>query len=190
MYVCLFENPRCVWIRIPKTGTTSIRNAFFGACAKERRFSSIPIEWKPIKSFTVVRHPYARLASVLSMFKTHRAAKSPEELEFKNTLSIQKIIRIVDDPNIKPAMHPYFCRLKSHALPLTSELIGINDAEQIFKFEHFDLTWFGIAEYLAVREPELIHEKINHDRIELTTNDKRLIADYYRRDFEEFGYDF
>lgn len=191
MFVCIYDNPRCVWVRFPKTGSTSVKHGFFSGRPPDKRLDHIPDGYGNYRTFTVVRNPYSRMASILSMFRNHKSAKTPEEIALREALTVEQIISILKNPDIDPKrvkQSNYFERLKLHALPMTAvpEVLGVN---RVFRFETFPEMWKGLAAYLGVSEPNLLHLKNKYPKIDLTVADRNAVADYYREDFEAFGYD-
>lgn len=190
MFICVYDNPECVWVRFPKTGSTSIKHGFFGGSAPDKRLNYIPDEYSNSRSFTVVRNPYSRMASILSMFRNHKSAKSVEEIDFREALTVEQIISVLENTDIdpKPAKDGnYFERLKSHALPMTA-VPEVHKVQKVLRFENFLEMWKSLSLYLNVPEPPLAHRKNEYPKLELTAADRNAVADYYREDFEVFDY--
>ncbi len=144
MPVYLIENPRCVFIRIPKTGSTSIIRGPFDNAVKGKAFGKIPQEWRKEKSFAFVRNPFDRLVSAWFMFKSF-PARTEHEQNLQKHLTIAKLIEIVTDDRISLIGDDFLAKLRRHSIPLTHPFNCLSRASLIGRFENFeeDLRWIG-----------------------------------------------
>lgn len=179
------------FVRIPKTGSTSVKQAFFGKKFK-RVFGPIPKEYAHYKSFTFVRHPFDRIVSIITMFKNlpcSKINKSNHSYRFLKNLNTDKILQLLQDDDIGIEKNTPYEELKLHALPMSHAHFSLENVDRIFKFEQFIKNWEELAEYLEVNTPKRVHRKRNsYEKLPLTEEEKEKIYNYYIKDFMQFEY--
>jgi hypothetical protein len=151
-------------------------------------YGPIPDQWLYLKSFACIRNPFDRFASCLHMFKTYKT-KTREELYFQKSLTAQKVIDIIENKSIPINRDNYFTKLKLHAIPMSSDYFSLGKVDKIFRFEYFENEWANISNFLKIdKTPPLIHERKTDNKSLLSPSEKALVHDYFKNDFDEFGY--
>lgn len=179
-----------VFVRVLKTGSSSVRRQFFGKpLAKDRIFGPIPKQYRHLKSFAYVRHPVDRFASAIVMFKKHKTIDSPRAQKFAQTLCADSLLDLLEDERVQIGKSDYFRLLKLHAIPMTHEHFGLDLVKRIFRFERFETEWVELARYIGVPAPALIHAKSSkHHKPTFTNTEEDRIRRFFAADFERFNY--
>lgn len=178
-----YDKISVVFVRVPKTGSTSIERAFLPEMPPPiYRFSGPPPEYlHGMKSFAFVRHPVARFASAMAMFNP----------EFDMMLNVNYVLGLLDDDRIPCGTDTKLQRLKLHTLPMSHAHFGLGSIKRIFRFEHFDSEWQRLAAYLEVPAPPIVHLNAsdrNIDKPSFAEYEVRAIQNYFQADFQMFGY--
>jgi len=178
-----------ITIDIPKTGTTSInvalndvlgvndftvkmsqdigmRHATYEQCMK--KFSG----FENYFVFAFVRNPWDRLLSFY-LFKKHNAAnKIPQDMSFKDFLSLN----LSED---FPGQYFY--------------IDGFHDFSFVGRFENLQQDFNAVCDKIGIPQQQLPHKnKTNHKHYtEHYDNETRaIVAEKYAKDIESFGYKF
>jgi hypothetical protein len=140
--------------------------------------------WKDAFTFTVIRHPFARLVSAYKMFNTENPA-----------VTLQQVIDITLDKTIgHNSLHDFKKRVKRHTLPITHPHYGIvdkNDAitvDFVARLENITEDWKVVEEKLGKQVPLPHANKTNNQNIQLSKDQEQLLYEYYHKDFLIFGY--
>ncbi|MEM8790931.1 MAG: sulfotransferase family 2 domain-containing protein [Pseudomonadota bacterium] len=202
MTAFLIEDPRCVFIHVPKTGGNTIRNVIF-----ERNYSgpyfgkAFDPEWERLFSFAFVRNPFDRVVSAWKMF-TQGVANSDWQLpeDFDPNLTLRDVLELALDPAAEFG-HPRFnqvkmnakIRLKNHLLPQVHPYYQLSKAKFVGRFETYeaDLKHIFGALGIGYKPPPRSHFTTRapyQDYFCSTTI--ALARELYREDLERFGYDF
>jgi len=145
----LFENPDCVFIRIPKTASTSIVKGILkdaNLLRVEFDRETFDQELTDLFSFAFVRNPYHRIASALRMFQNYRT-KTDSEVQIKKKLDLDLALDIVEDESLPIDEDHYLSKLRLHHLPMTHPAMMLDKADTIARYEDLD----GEVERLAKR---------------------------------------
>ena len=187
----LYNDPRAVFVRVPKTASTSITRSLWDRKPIAGVFGSIPGAWLGMKSFAFVRHPVDRVLSVIRMFSVHKTARTPHEILFRQTISIESVCRIVANDAIPPSKANYLDLLKLHALPATHAHFGLDRVDKVYRFEDLSGAWLDLCDWLEVPRRPLQHLKTYENGLTVTPSieELELIHATYCSDFEAFGYD-
>lgn len=200
----------CVFIHIPKTAGSSIRNDFFNQeyIGPYYRF---PYKYKHLYSFAFVRNPYDRLISAYNFF---HIKKQETEHNQNIKLSFDQFLDIVVDSSIgyrECSIHtniPQFIR--HHTIPQTDDFHQLRYAKFIGRYENLENDWQKIckeigAEYKILGQKNVskapktwyneLHEKWfpQHYKMYcykkyLNNQNLQIINDFFAKDFEVFEY--
>lgn len=191
MTVLRFANPECCFVRIPKSASTSLINAFLGGVKNsvERVDGPALPEWQNYKSFCFTRHPLRRFESAYKMFSGY-PTKHPQERKAKRNLSVASILELLEDDSVKPAAHGnYFEKLKLHTIPMTHAYFGLASVKKVFRFEALEEDWNSLAAYLDIPVPTATHMRKEENKISLSDVEADLVRAYFKADFEAFDYE-
>ncbi|MBA4148289.1 MAG: sulfotransferase family 2 domain-containing protein [Verrucomicrobia bacterium] len=194
MPVIRFQSPECVMVRIPKTGSTSVVKGLFGGMenADETRFGEFPEEWRHLYSFAFVRNPFDRLVSAFVMFQTYAVATDAEK-DFQTGLTLDRIMDVIEAPDIAIIGNGFFPKLKLHSIPITHPYFCMRQVKEIFRFEEFDAAYLKLAKTLGLACEQVPHfRKSDRDSFQKYFSDKeRQRAEaIYSGDLQEFNYSF
>jgi chondroitin 4-sulfotransferase 11 len=200
----------CVFIHIPKTAGSSIRNGFFNQdyIGPYYRF---PYKYKQLYSFAFVRNPYDRLISAYNFFHIKKL-ETDHYKELK--LSFDQFLKIAIDDSIgyrECSIHnniPQFIR--HHTIPQTHDFHQLRYAKFIGRYEHIDTDWQKVcqdisADYRPLDKnnvskkikwydkwyqkyfPE--HYKIRFYKKYFNSNNLDIINTFFDEDFTSLGYE-
>ena len=143
----VISTPNIVFIHLPKTGGTSVRDAF--GPSDERYFGHLPEEFRGLPKLAVIREPRQRFLSALRMFKYgnrldgdyYAKARWPE-------LTISKALDVLEDPWIgfDRSYRDLAWDLKHHLLPQTHPFNCLFYADDVLRFETLEADF---ADYCA-----------------------------------------
>ncbi|WP_250434140.1 sulfotransferase family 2 domain-containing protein [Hanstruepera flava] len=192
----LINNPKCVFVHIPKVAGTSIRNGVFKGDYEGPVFKSIPNDWNQYFKFAFVRNPYDRMVSAWKMF-TEGMEKSKwsynNEPPLKNTSFID-FIKIATDASIDyHSRNSIKSVLRHHTLPQIHPYHCFIDLDFIGKFENLESDFSIIAKEIGLRKYKLNHlnkTKRIHYREYYDNETFELVSNNYKEDIERFGYSF
>jgi chondroitin 4-sulfotransferase 11 len=178
---------KCVFVHIPKTSGTSIKNTLGGFSTnlgyheRPKQIKRIaPKEWEEYFKFTFVRNPYDRLYSIYSYYKMG-----------------QRVTLV--DPSILPDTFEGF------VLDLDTNLtkLGLNynqldfleeDVDYVGKYETLQESFDEICGKLGVEGKQLNHDRKsnrkNNYKDVYTEEMIKITSEYFKRDIETFNYTF
>lgn len=191
MTAYMYSDPRCAFVRVPKTGSTSIMNAFFGK-PTARADCPLPSKefWNYEKSFAFVRHPLDRFISVMSMF-LQRGANIYGEFDVPkgwSTPTTNQILDLVNDNKFKLSKVNYLETLKIHALPQSHDYHSLSTVDRIFKYEGMSTVWDELAIYLNIDAPNMVRLNTSYYAVQLTDAEIDTVQDFYKKDYRAFKY--
>ena len=176
-----------IFIHIPKTGGTSIRDIVGGSGHK--KVTDVDIEGK--FSFAFVRNPYDRLVSIFFFGggKKRRYENSTNGFN-KSVYEFHKYVRNLgtkfEDGRLKGvgrSLQPQHHWLADAGGSVNLTFIG--------KFENIDKDWEHVARILKVKDTLGHLNKTDHKHYEryYTPEIKAIVRKLYGKDFKLFGYE-
>ena len=192
MPVLKFEDPPCVMVRIPKTGTTSIYQGLLGGAEHSRVLGRFPSEWQNEYSFTFVRNPFDRLVSAYLMFSRYRTANDSED-SIRANLSLHSVMDIVEDESIGLEGDDYLSKLRRHCIPMTSAFFCHEMIQDIFRFEAFQRDFQRLATRLGINVtvvPHLRRTDREHYACYYSAEERERAERVFAKDAQLFGYQF
>jgi len=198
IYKPLLRRHRVIFIHVPKTGGQSVAQALFGdpyytghppLIAYERES---PGNYRSFYKFTFVRNPYGRLLSAYNYLTAY--APWSEDIEFReNTLSKYRdfedliVNGLRQDEAIRNNLHflPQAFHLKNSVGAIGVDFIGRyetlqEDFETVRQRVGFGdrLPWLNRSQLLALGFRDHFNDQT-----------AAIVAEYYKEDFDTFGYD-
>jgi hypothetical protein len=195
MSVFLIQQPKCVFIHIPKTGGASIRYGFFQGNVDGPFHGFVPQEWMGLFKFAFVRHPLDRLISAWKMFSDGMQQSVWEQpQEFNRAISLSDFLNIVVDETIPFGENRdnVNVKIRHHAIPQTHPFNCLQYADFVGRYEFLERDFVSICERIGV-----VAEKLPHwNRTDRTADymsyfdadSLRVARDYYAADFQRLGY--
>lgn len=195
MAILHFDPPRCNFIRVRKTGTTSVIRGLFGGQDKAVAISRSG-EWLPAFdghfTFAFVRNPFDRMASCLRMFESYQVKNAAEEEE-RAALDMHRLMDVIEDDSIRLEGYNFLSKLRSHAVPITHSFYKIERADFIGRFENFERDYRAAAERIGIPCDEVPHMRASteepYDR-RFTPETRKRAEALLRDDLERFDYRF
>ena len=192
MFFNLYSAPRCVFIRVRKTGTTSIVKGLMSNADGRIVAETIPADWQNAFCFAFVRNPFERLASAFEMFHAYKVT-TEAEFQSRLSLSVSKILDVLEDDNIVPQNEGFTGKLKLHTIPMTHKAYNIGHAHFIGRFENFSHDYGVLARKLGLPE-EVKHLRARNQPLEyrsrFTKEDRMRAERIFREDCDMFGYEY
>lgn len=152
----------------------------------------MPWLWRKHYKFAFVRDPFTRFCSCYRMFRW-----GMEETRWNNVvksdLTMDRFIEIARDDSIDIWTRKTFEeKLRHHAIPQTHPDNCLNWADFVGRFERLEEDFAKVCADLSF-DGKLPHKNnsVTKAREPLIIDEKAaaFIVDYYRKDFEELGYD-
>ena len=192
----LLNNPKCVFIHIPKTAGSTIRNGIFKGDFVGPYFNDIPEEWEEYFKFAFVRNPYDRMVSAWKMF-AHGMENSKwvynGKLQLKNISFLDFLKIAVDDTIDYHSRSDLLSVLRHHTLPQVHPYHCFNRADFIGKFENLISDFDLIAKKVNLGKYDLIHlnrTKRKHYKEYYDEKTYEIVKTHYKEDLERFNYEF
>lgn len=156
----IYSNDNVLYIRIPKTGSTSIIHSLY------LRMNEVVMDQY---SFAFVRNPYDRFLSLCRMFKI-----DPERMcvEFDDLCARNEKVRYHAYPM------KYYTYWRGECFP---DFIG--------RYENFQQDFDKVCNSIGVPERKLPHLNKSISYTELTPKVIEFVNKRYQCDFDAFGYD-
>ncbi|GJD49974.1 hypothetical protein OPKNFCMD_2710 [Methylobacterium crusticola] len=161
MSILLFEPPGCVFIRVRKTGSTSVVRGLFGG--RDRAvLATADGRWDPRfdgrPTAAFVRNPFDRLVSCLRMFQDYAVATRDEEA-LRSRLDLAALMDAIEDDAIPLDRDAYLSKLRLHALPMTHRFYCLDRAGFVGRFERFERDYRALAAALGLPAAAVPHER-------------------------------
>ncbi len=192
MFFHVYREPRCVFIRVRKTGSTSIVRGLLAQADGLGEKAATPPAFADAFHFAFVRNPFARLYSAYEMFQIYAVA-TPEEASLRARLDLNAMMDVVEDERIAFDQPDYVSKLRLHALPMSHPGYNIARADFVGRFETYVEDYRRLAERLGLAR-EVVHlreRKIPFDyREKYDVATRRRAGRLFAADLERFGYDF
>jgi hypothetical protein len=201
MSIFLFDSPDCVFIRVRKTGSTSVVRGLLGG-KRRAAVTSRDGRWNTAFdgqfTFAFVRNPFERMVSALRMFRDYKAASfyNPAalcEARMRRRLDLAMVMDVIEDDTIPLDRGTWLSKLRLHALPMTSPFYHLEKADFIGRFETFAEDYGRIADRLGIAIEAVAHERKGKPPEWRAAFDGPLRARaeaLLRPDCEAFGYRF
>ena len=161
MTIFVFESPPAVFIRVRKTGSTSIVRGLFGGPDKASEISEGVFRqgWSSLFVFSFVRNPFERMVSCFKMFKGYKVSNADEARQ-RSELTLSRLMDIIEDDSIRFAnVGTYMDKLKQHALPMTHPSYHIDKAGFVGRFETYDKDFRELTGKLGLNVKEIPHHR-------------------------------
>jgi len=132
----IISEPNIVFIHLPKTGGTSVRDAL--GPLEGRYFGHLPEKFGALHKLAVVREPKARFLSAYRMFKFGNKLEGDYYAEPRwPDLSISKALDVLEDPWIgyDRSYRDLAWNLKHHLIPQTHPFNCLFYADTVLRFE-------------------------------------------------------
>ena len=192
----LINDPKCVFIHIPKTAGTSIRRGFFNNNYEGPTFREIPINWQNLFKFAFVRNPYDRFISAWKMFSKGVAFSTWEyPHDGEKNISIEDFWKIVVNDEIiyDERRNTFEEKIRHHTIPQTHEFNCLAHADFVGRFENLNSDFKVICKHLGAIYSELPYN--NKSKYSKTYRElfspsmKKKVQEYYYNDFKLLDYD-
>lgn len=193
----LIHNKKLIFIHIPKTGGSSIKQALFGKYISSHDHAGYyrdhhELCWNSYFKFSIVRNPWDRTFSIYNFYKN---GNNPVNAKIKismNEMSFEDFIHLYSRGEWLPG--------SSFSNPLLTQqldwisLDGKIAVDLVVKFESLQEDYIRLCEELNIRARRLPHLKKMGNRGDYKNmyNDetKNIIYRRFKKDIEAFDYDF
>ena len=185
----IINKHKLVLIHIPKCGGSSIRKTLGWNCQFQ---GYIPKEYMSYHKLALCRHPVDRFKSLYRMFKFGTTSIRARI----DKLTIDTAIDILYDNNISHILDKKgasstepFISFKHHGIPITHPYNCINYADTIIRYENYEKQINSFFEMRQI-ENRIQHHNKSKNKMNLKMCKTQLgkIKEYYKEDFERFGY--
>jgi hypothetical protein len=201
MSIFLFDPPGCVFIRVRKTGSTSVVRGLFGSkrgATATTRDGTWDSRFDGHFAFAFVRNPFERMVSALRMFQDYREAPwwSPArfgEARLRCRLDLAMLMDVIEDDTIPLDREDWLSKLRLHAMPMTSPFYHLDKAGFIGRFESFAADYATVAARLGIAIAAVPHEREGKPpewRAAFTPVLRARAEALLKADCEAFGYRF
>lgn len=188
----LMENPRAVFIHIPKTAGTSVQ-AMWKTRPERRCFGHIPKDWMDAPKFSVVRDPQARFLSAVRMFKFGSTGrKGHGEKPRMPDLTIDQALDIAQDARIAFDRTQRFhkANLKHHLLPQTHPFNCLHLADHILRQETLERDLKELSLPGLKDLPQLRRSTVESADLKLLDRHQSRLEWIFADDYKQLGYAF
>lgn len=188
----ILHSPRVVFIHLPKTGGTSVRQAL-GGKVLQRFFGHIPSTYDDLESFAVVRDPKARFLSALRMFKFGNKLEADYYSQPRwPDLTISTALDVLEDPWIghDRSQRSIEWNLKHHLLPQTHPFNCLHAAKTILRNETLEEDFHSFCQELGVSSvlPKLRSSRGQEEELSWSESDKVRFEELFSEDYAVLGY--
>lgn len=192
----LIKDHRCVFIHLPKTGGSTIRNGIFKSNYIGPLFRSIPEDWNTRFKFAFVRNPYDRIVSAWKMFsegmKSSNWAYNGNN-DYKN-ISFYDFIRIATDSTIDHTKrHDLKSILRHHTLPMSDHYHCVQYADYIGRFENYIDDLKEVLNFLSINNYSISKYNVTGRLCYSKYYDDEcynLVTEHYAKDLSLYSYKF
>lgn len=196
MTLMRFEDPSCVFIRVRKTGSTSIVRGLLGGVGNTAEMvtgAPFPPQWDGLFTFAFVRNPFERLVSCLAMFRSH-PVETEAEADLRKRLDLHTLLDVVEDDAIDFTGPDYRSKMRLHALPMSHPSYHLDRADFVGRFESFDDDYLRVAARLGRSGAEVPHHRqgpAERDyRPQFDAALRGRAEEVFAEDLQRFGYSF
>ena len=191
----LINNPKCVFIHIPKTAGFTIRNGIFNGDYEGPVFKSLPEDWNSYFKFTFVRNPYDRLVSAWKMFAN---GMENTEWAYNNSpllgVNFYDFLKMATDNSIDyDSRKDIYSVLRHHTLPQVHPYHCFQSADFIGKFENLESDIQKVTKKIGLRNYKIEHlNKTSRKSYKEYYDEKtyELVTTNYKEELDKFGYIF
>jgi len=192
--ILLFDDPACVFIRIGKTGSTSVVKGLFGG-ARNAAIISTDGRWQKefegFFTFAFVRNPFDRLCSCLRMFR-QAPARDENDAQMRRSLTLDVLMDILEEPPSREEIG-LRTKIRGHSLPMSTPGLHLDRCDFLGRFESFERDYRQLASRLGIVVAAVPHERStgSQDYRTLFSPAQRARAErIYTEDLARFGYRF
>lgn len=185
MSVFLLKDPDCVFIHVPKTGGSTIRQGLWKARWQGPVFGHVPNAWRDLFAFAFVRHPLERFVSAYADFSQLRGFKG----------SVEQFLEIATDENVAYDGHRRSQAedIRHHTLPQTHPFNCLDAANYVARYEDYEVELRRLLELVGAEVPSGLPRlrATRHCgwRDVLSGAALQRALDFLLPDFEQLGYD-
>lgn len=182
----------CIFINIPRTGSGSISEhiATGGHRPLSERRNIMAArgkleEYEGAFKFAFVRNPYTRFISAWCHLGLHK------EFDLNKFLSPDPIVLMtVKKIFNRPSGLNYLIEKRHNLFRPQHEFLDTGDDDiHVYKYEALPQNWGKVCKKLGISPaPKLSHKNQATCDVELTDESKEILYNYYKYDFEEYGY--
>lgn len=194
MAVFLIPDPKAVFIHIPKTGGTSIRNGFFEGNVQGPKQGLVPDEWQEYFKFAFVRNPYDRLISAWRMFHSGMDQTHWQHPSDRQGISLPEFLDVVGDESIPFAgrRETTESKIRHHAIPQTHPFNCLEYADFVGRYENLQSDFEQVCLKLGIEPRRLPHwNRTDREASYMECFESETLAranELYQVDFELLGY--
>ena len=189
----IFRDPDVIFVHLPKTGGTSVRDALGGKIV-QRFFGHIPQEFSNLLCISIIRDPRSRFLSAFRMFKYGSLLKGDyyEQPRWPD-LTISETLDILEDPWIgyDRSRRNLSWNLKHHIIPQTHPFNCLKYANRILRFENLTEDFSNLCGELniSVELPTLrVSKNKTENDEEWSGTDHQRFREIFASDYDALGY--
>lgn len=192
----LINNPKCVFIHIPKVAGASIRRGIFQENYVGPVFDKLPSGWENLFKFCFVRNPYDRIISAWKMFTTgmENSKWGYQQKNLLPNLSFEDFLNIATNNQIDFAKRTgYNSIIRHHTIPQTHSYHCFPYADFIGRFESLDDDFKVIAKKINLPKVNFPHwNKTDRKSYKHYYTEKTYatVTNYYKDDIKKLNYSF
>tara|TARA_Y100001949_G_C15837464_1_gene264751 strand:- start:121 stop:672 length:552 start_codon:yes stop_codon:yes gene_type:complete len=181
-----------IYIGIPRTGSGSVmhtmhqeginnfnNNGLRNKTASHIRSSTEKQIWKESFKFCFVRNPYDRFISALSTCAHDRTQLWGKRKDEVGKVVVNRV-KSMEEP-LK--FNETIFLTQSHYVDEKLDFIG--------RYEDYKKGWDYVIKQISKTKIPLVHQnKTPHPKRKLSKDEKAIVREYYKEDFERFGYEY
>ena len=194
MGVFLVQEPRCVFIHLPKTGGASIRHGFFKNKIEGPTQGHVPDEWNGLFKFAFVRNPYDRIISAWKMFASGMEQTVWEHPQDEAGIDLHRFLEIVTDESIPfdGARKTTHRKIRHHGIPQTHPYNCLQHADYIGRFENLAGDFQEVCKKIGIDKCELPHwnrtDRSNEYMQYFDNQSLSVVNEFFAEDFSKLEY--